>query len=95
MSSAQAPAENRGASPLVGSDASGSLPGSSALRLAAAWDAAAEAREEEALDARMEGHIDQAIPLENAANAYRRCIQMLRAELARANERQPEENVRG
>lgn len=52
------------------------------------WESAASAREELANDARRAGNIDEALPLENGANAYRRC-----AEMVRASQHQPEENT--
>lgn len=69
-----------------------SLPVSSVEMLCGLWGSAALARDAEARRARREGNIDEVLPLENAADAYRRCVQMLRAEMEAANKRQPEEN---
>ena len=70
-----------------------SLPVSSAEALIYSWNHAASTREDLALKCRTEGNIDDAIPLENAANAYRRCAGELRRKLVAATERQPEENA--
>jgi len=72
----------------------GSLRGSRAEVLIGLWESAARARNHEAMRARNEGKIDEAIPLENAANAYTRCASMLIREMELSNERQPEENGR-
>lgn len=92
-SSAQAPVESRGASQLVGSDASGSVSAYDALCLAVSWEKAADEREKLATEARRAGNIDEALPLENSAAAYMRCARELTKLTGYPNMRQPTQNV--
>jgi len=70
--------------------APGSLPVPSAEALCVVWETAAKIRDDMANELRSKGELD--LSLENTADAYEHCAQQLRREIARATERQPEEN---
>lgn len=90
--SEEAPSESTGPLPVVGSGGVVGLGSAEAEALALTWLAAASERNRLAHECRDQGSLDEALPLENAANAYERCARELKQAVARASQRQPQPN---
>jgi hypothetical protein len=80
------------ATPLVGTGSVVGLPVLRAQKLIQIWEERARVRDVLANESRAKGNIEEALPLENSADAYEACALDLRREVGLPIPRQPEPN---